>query len=210
MERRIGVGIIGCGMISASHIRGYLELSEKAEILAICDTVEPNAQRRAKDIIAESKKQAQQVAEDAEKAATAEEKEQLKAKYALLEKVWSKRGQNLQRLQRNVEDSRFGRGEHLRPASGSRPRNRRGSKGGKTCLLRETDVEDGDGGQNHVRCMQPGRRETRLPERRHATWWYELRHTKLHYLRETGGRLLWTADGFPRARTSRNRHAQLL
>lgn len=86
MERRIGVGIIGCGMISASHIRGYLELSEKAEILAICDTVEPNAQRRAKDIIAESKKQAQQVAEDAEKAATAEEKEQLKAKYALLEK----------------------------------------------------------------------------------------------------------------------------
>ncbi len=84
MAKRIGIGIIGCGMISASHIRGYLELPERAQILAVCDTVEESAKRRAENVISESKARAQQAAEEAEKAETAEAKEKLAAKRALL------------------------------------------------------------------------------------------------------------------------------
>jgi predicted dehydrogenase len=84
MQKKIGVGIIGCGMISASHVRGYLELPERVQILAVCDTIEESVKNRAASIISECKKQAQQAAEEAEKAETAEAKEKLEAKQALL------------------------------------------------------------------------------------------------------------------------------
>jgi len=84
MKKRIGVGIIGCGMISGSHIRDYLELAERAQILAVCDTVAKNAENRVASIVSESKRLAQKLDEQAEKAETAEDKEKLLAKKALL------------------------------------------------------------------------------------------------------------------------------
>ena len=84
MGIKVGIGIIGCGMISANHVRGYLALPERAQILAVCDVVKESAQKRVKSIITEAKKQAQEAAEAAKKAETAEEKEKLKAKEALL------------------------------------------------------------------------------------------------------------------------------
>jgi len=84
MGERIGVGIIGCGMISANHVRGYLELPERVQILAVCDVVEKSAKSRAASIISECKKQAQEAAKQAKEAKTAEEKEKLKARQALL------------------------------------------------------------------------------------------------------------------------------
>lgn len=84
MGKKIGIGLIGCGMISGSHIRGYLELPEQAKILAVCDVVAENAKRRAESIVSEAQKQAKEAEEKAEEAGTAEEKEKLKAKAALL------------------------------------------------------------------------------------------------------------------------------
>ncbi|MFQ6040700.1 MAG: Gfo/Idh/MocA family protein [Candidatus Poribacteria bacterium] len=84
MGKKIGIGIIGCGMISASHVRGYLDLPERAQILAVCDTIEENVKNRAAGIISECKRRAQQVAEEIKKAESAEEKEKLTAKQALL------------------------------------------------------------------------------------------------------------------------------
>lgn len=84
MGKKVGIGIIGCGMISGNHIRGYLELAERAQMLAVCDVVKKNAEQRAGNIITEAKKQAQKAAADAKEAKTAEEKEKLKAKEALL------------------------------------------------------------------------------------------------------------------------------
>jgi len=86
MEKRIGVGIIGCGMISRSHIDGYLSLPERVQILAVCDVVEESAKKRAAEIMSEYTKRAQQAAEGAEKAGTAEEKERLKTQQALFVK----------------------------------------------------------------------------------------------------------------------------
>lgn len=84
MGKKIGVGIIGCGMISANHVRGYLALPERVQILAVCDVVEKSAKNRAASIISECKKQAKQAADEAKKAETAKEKEKLKARQALL------------------------------------------------------------------------------------------------------------------------------
>lgn len=84
MAKKLGIGLIGCGMISTSHIRGYLELPDKAKILAICDVVEANVKRRAESLVTEAKRQAQQAATEAEKAETVEERKPLKAKEALL------------------------------------------------------------------------------------------------------------------------------
>jgi predicted dehydrogenase len=64
MAERIGIGIIGCGTISRSHIDGYLALPERAEILAVCDVVEANAQRRANEIIEGAAKRAQEADEN--------------------------------------------------------------------------------------------------------------------------------------------------
>ena len=84
MKKKMGVGIIGCGMIAGSHISDYLNLAEKAQILAVCDVVVKNAERRVANIVSESKKLAQQLEEQAEKAETAEDKEKLLDKKALL------------------------------------------------------------------------------------------------------------------------------
>jgi predicted dehydrogenase len=84
MAKKLGVGIVGCGMISASHVRGYLELPEKAQILAVCDTIRKAAEKRAETIISECKKQAQQADEAAKQAENAEEKEKLTAKRDIL------------------------------------------------------------------------------------------------------------------------------
>ena len=84
MAKKVGIGIIGCGMIAGSHIRGYMELAERAQMLAVCDVVKKNAEQRAESIIAEAKKQAQQAAEKAKETKNAAEKKELKAKEALL------------------------------------------------------------------------------------------------------------------------------
>ena len=60
MNSRLKVGIIGCGMISASHIRGYLDLPEKVEIVALCDAVQDSAERRLDNVIKEAKNRADQ------------------------------------------------------------------------------------------------------------------------------------------------------
>jgi predicted dehydrogenase len=84
MAKKVGIGIVGCGMISASHVRGYLELPERAQILAVCDVVEGNAKRRAASIVSGCEKRAKELGEQAKKAETAEEKKKLKAQQALL------------------------------------------------------------------------------------------------------------------------------
>jgi predicted dehydrogenase len=65
MAEKVGIGIIGCGMIAGSHIRGYLELAERAQMLAVCDVVKENAEKRAESIVTEAKRQAKQAAEKA-------------------------------------------------------------------------------------------------------------------------------------------------
>jgi len=47
-------------MISASHIRGYLDLPEKVEIVALCDAVQDSAERRLDNVIKEAKNRADQ------------------------------------------------------------------------------------------------------------------------------------------------------
>lgn len=91
MKKRIGVGIIGCGAISGSHIKGYLALPEKVQMLAVCDIVEERAKSRAEDIISKYEEQAKLAAEQAEKADTAEEKEKLEERQALFSE-YSKNG----------------------------------------------------------------------------------------------------------------------
>ncbi|HID57577.1 TPA: hypothetical protein EYP37_13665, partial [Candidatus Poribacteria bacterium] len=84
MSKRIGIGIIGCGMISKSHVRGYLELPERARILAVCDVVEENAKERAAMVISEAEERSHKLAEEAKKAETAEEKGRLEERSKLL------------------------------------------------------------------------------------------------------------------------------
>ena len=49
MSKKFGIGIIGCGEISASHYRAYRELADECEIVALSDAVEAAAKRRAQE-----------------------------------------------------------------------------------------------------------------------------------------------------------------
>ena len=46
----IKIGLIGCGKIAAWHARGYLAISEEAQITAVSDVAEANAQKMAQDV----------------------------------------------------------------------------------------------------------------------------------------------------------------
>ena len=83
MAKRIKIGIIGCGMISGSHVNGYLAHPQHAEIVAVCDTVDANAKRRHAEVLSGAASRAETAKTDAEKAETAEAREQLKANAAL-------------------------------------------------------------------------------------------------------------------------------
>lgn len=83
MSKRIKIGIIGCGMISGSHVNGYLAHPQHAEIVAVCDTVEANVKRRHAEVLSGAASRAESAKADAEKAETAEAREQLKANAAL-------------------------------------------------------------------------------------------------------------------------------
>ena len=83
MSKRIKIGIIGCGMISGSHVNGYLAHPQHAEIVAVCDTVEANVKRRHAEVLSGAAARAETAKADAEKADTAEAREQLKANAAL-------------------------------------------------------------------------------------------------------------------------------
>ncbi|MBD3181855.1 hypothetical protein GF312_06160 [Candidatus Poribacteria bacterium] len=85
MAEKMGIGIIGCGMISGAHVRGYLDLIEKAQMLAVCDVVKDVAEKRASSIIQETKNRAQEAAEAAKKAESPEKKEKLEIRAALLD-----------------------------------------------------------------------------------------------------------------------------
>ena len=83
MAKRIKIGIIGCGMISGSHVNGYLAHPQQAEIVAVCDTVDANVKRRHAEVLSGAASRAETAKTDAEKAETAEAREQLKANAAL-------------------------------------------------------------------------------------------------------------------------------
>jgi predicted dehydrogenase len=44
---KIGIGILGCGGISAAHLEAYRNLSDQCEIVAVCDPIEAAARKRA-------------------------------------------------------------------------------------------------------------------------------------------------------------------
>jgi len=46
----IKVGLIGCGGITAPHIKGYLRIPEQAKITAVSDVVAANAEKRAQEV----------------------------------------------------------------------------------------------------------------------------------------------------------------
>ncbi len=83
MSKRIKIGIIGCGMISGSHVNGYLAHPQHAEIVAVCDTVEPNAKRRQAEVLSGAASRAETAKTEAEKAETPEAREQLNTNAAL-------------------------------------------------------------------------------------------------------------------------------
>ena len=83
MSKRIKIGLIGCGMISGSHVNGYLAHPQHAEIVAVCDVVEANVKRRHAEVLSGAASRAEAAKTDAEKAETAEAREQLKANAAL-------------------------------------------------------------------------------------------------------------------------------
>ena len=83
MAKRIKIGIIGCGMISGSHVNGYLAHPQHAEIVAVCDTVDANVKRRHAEVLSGAASRAQAATEEAAKADTAEAREELKANAAL-------------------------------------------------------------------------------------------------------------------------------
>ena len=83
MAKRIKIGIIGCGMISGSHVNGYLAHPQHAEIVAVCDTVDANVKRRHAEVLSGAASRAQSATEEAEKADTSEAREELKANAAL-------------------------------------------------------------------------------------------------------------------------------
>src|SRR5450755_3950356 len=43
----VRIGLIGCGSIAEVHVNGYLKVTEKAQVTAVCDVSEPLAQQRA-------------------------------------------------------------------------------------------------------------------------------------------------------------------
>ena len=90
MSKRIKIGIIGCGMVSGSHVNGYLDHPQHAEIVAVCDTVEANVKRRHAEVLSGAASRAEAAKADAEKVDTAEAREQLKADAAL----WGEYGDN--------------------------------------------------------------------------------------------------------------------
>ncbi len=90
MSKRIKIGIIGCGMVAGSHVNGYLAHPQHAEIVAVCDTVEANAKRRHAEVLSGAASSAEAAKTDAEKADTAEAREQLKANAAF----WSEYSDN--------------------------------------------------------------------------------------------------------------------
>ena len=90
MSKRIKIGIIGCGMIAGSHVNGYLNHPQHAEIIAVCDTVEANVKRRHAEVLSGAAARAETAKADAEKADTAEAREQLNADAAL----WSAYAKN--------------------------------------------------------------------------------------------------------------------
>ena len=79
MSKRIKIGIIGCGMVSGSHVNGYLDHPQHAEIVAVCDTVEANVKRRHAEVLSGAASRAEAATEAAENADTAEAREQSKA-----------------------------------------------------------------------------------------------------------------------------------
>ncbi len=83
MAKRIKIGLIGCGMVSGSHVNGYLAHPQHAEIVAVCDTVDANVKRRHAEVLSGAASRAQAATEEAEKADTAEAREELKANAAL-------------------------------------------------------------------------------------------------------------------------------
>ena len=91
MSKRIKVGLIGCGMVSGSHVNGYLAHPQHAEIVAVCDTVEANVKRRHAEALSGAASRAETAAEAAGKADSAEAREQLKADAALW-KAYSENG----------------------------------------------------------------------------------------------------------------------
>lgn len=51
MSKKLKVGIIGVGGIAkGAHIPGYLNVSDKVEIYALCDIIEERAQKKAKEL----------------------------------------------------------------------------------------------------------------------------------------------------------------
>lgn len=50
MKEPINIGLIGLGMISSNHIKGYTKIPEKAKIVAVCDVKEELAKRTAKEL----------------------------------------------------------------------------------------------------------------------------------------------------------------
>jgi predicted dehydrogenase len=50
LERKLGIGIIGCGIISAAHIKGYLALGADCEIKAVADVAFDKARQTAASI----------------------------------------------------------------------------------------------------------------------------------------------------------------
>ncbi len=83
MSKRIKIGIIGCGMVAGSHVNGYLDHPQHAEIVAVCDTVEANVKRRHAEVLSGAASRAEAAKVDAGKADTAEVQEQLEADTAL-------------------------------------------------------------------------------------------------------------------------------
>ena len=83
MSKRIKIGIIGCGMVSGSHVNGYLAHPQHAEIVAVCDTVEANVKRRHAEVLSGAASRAETATAEAIKADTTEGREQLEADAAL-------------------------------------------------------------------------------------------------------------------------------
>ena len=77
MSKRIKIGLIGCGMISGSHVNGYLAHPQQAQIVAVCDTVEANVQRRAAEVLSGAEGRANTAKQEAEKADSTEARKQL-------------------------------------------------------------------------------------------------------------------------------------
>ncbi|GCE18477.1 Gfo/Idh/MocA family protein [Dictyobacter kobayashii] len=46
----IKIGLIGCGGITAPHVKGYLRIPEQAKVTAVSDVVAANAEKRAQEV----------------------------------------------------------------------------------------------------------------------------------------------------------------